>query len=155
MVRGRRPGDHTRVGGNGLRWKHALDSYCVRSLRAQRLNGRNVQALRFRARDEIRPQTADRDQDDVRADRRRFRLALLFPRILLLRMSRRGGEQTDEERQRDGETERRRDGETEIIPISRSVSLSLCLSVSPSLCLSVSLSSFLCDSVALWQDRMI
>src|SRR5262249_6296875 len=82
-------------------------------------------ASRFRARDEIRPQTADRYQDDVRADRRRFRLGLLFLGILLLRLSRRGGEQTDEEGQRDGETEGRRDGETEIMPISRSFSPSL------------------------------
>src|SRR5262249_9022660 len=130
VIRRRRSGDHTRVSGKGLRRKYALNSYRVRSLLPQRLNGRNVQAFRFRARDEIRPQTADRYQDDVRADRRRFRLALLFLGILLLRLSRRGSEQTDEERQRDGETEGRRDGETEIIPISRSVSLSLCLSVS-------------------------
>src|SRR5215471_8465186 len=122
VVRRRRSGDHTRVSGKGLRRKYALKSYRVRSPRPQRLNGRNVQALRFRARHEIRPQTADRYQDDVRADRRRFRLALLFLGILLSRLSRRGGEQTDEEGQRERETEGRSDGETEIMPISRSFS---------------------------------
>src|SRR5215510_9389320 len=92
VIRRRRSGDHTRVSGKGLRRKYALNSYSVRSLLPQRLNGRNVQALRFRARDEIRPQTSDRYQDDVRADRRRsFRLALLFLGVLLLRLSRRGG----------------------------------------------------------------
>src|SRR5262245_48169748 len=126
VIRRRRSGDHTRVSGKGLRRKYALDSYRVRSLRPQRLNGRNVQALRFRARDEIRPQTADRDQDDVRADRRRFRLALLFLGILLSRLSGRGGEQTDQEGQRDGETESGRAGEraTEKITVSPVLSLS-------------------------------
>src|SRR5215813_4424879 len=142
MIRRRRSGDHTRVSGKGLRRKYALKSCRVRSLRPQRLNRRNVQASRFRARDEIRPQTADRYQDDVRADRRRFRLALLFPRILLLRLSRRGGEQTDEERQSDGERESGRAGErkTEKITVSPVLSLSrsLALSLSRSLALSLS-----------------
>src|SRR5262249_53284349 len=111
VIRRRRPGDHARVSGKRLRRKDALDPYRVRSPRPQRLNGRNVQALRFRARDEIRPQTVDSDQDDVRADRGRFGLALLFRRMSLLGLSRRSGEQTDEEgqRERDKATERRGD----------------------------------------------
>ena len=60
------------MGGNALRRKDALDPHRVRPSGTQGLNNWYAQILRFRANDKIRAQTVDRDQDNVRADRRFF-----------------------------------------------------------------------------------